>query len=199
VICIVCKKEFVPKETRKPKNPQHGLCCSRRCGGKFGSFSNANNYRSLLDRFLDRLLIGNDCWEYRAGIIGSPRHKQMHIRKEGERRIVIGAHVFSYKQFVGPIPDGMLVCHKCDNPPCVRPGHLFLGTVQDNALDTKAKGRLDIRQGEKNPGAKLTEAKVILLRELHASGIGPIELSSRFSIPLGTINCVVYRQSWKHL
>src|SRR4026209_597513 len=62
----------------------------------------------------------------------------------------------------GPIPKGMFVLHRCDNPPCVRPDHLFLGTTQDNANEMSRKGRS--LYGERNRRAKLTEAQVLEIR-----------------------------------
>ena len=64
------------------------------------------------------------------------------------------AHRFFYKQMVGPIPDGMLVCHRCDTPSCVNPVHLFLGTAADNAEDKRRKGRCGDCSGENNGRAK---------------------------------------------
>lgn len=194
-ICIVCQSSFIPKDKRYPRKEGQGLCCSRRCGSKWGW---RNNYHNPIERFLEKISIGNECWIYRGKKSGE--HCQFHLRKENDKRIIIGAHVFSYELFVGPVPKKLLVCHHCDNPPCVRPSHLFLGTTKDNAIDAKNKGRLDIRQGERNPTAKLTEAKVLELRKLHMNGIGPQRLRAIFpEIPLGTINCVIYRQSWKHI
>ena len=62
-----------------------------------------------------------------------------HVRWGEDRRVF--AHRVAWEAVHGPIPDGLVVCHHCDNPPCVRPDHLFLGTVRDNAQDMIAKGR----------------------------------------------------------
>lgn len=80
---------------------------------------------------------------------------------DGSRRYE-RAHRAAWRLFKGPIPGDLVVCHACDNPPCVNPGHLFLGTLSDNAQDALAKGRLRAR--ESHPGAKLTEADVASIR-----------------------------------
>lgn len=86
--------------------------------------------------------------------------------KDGNRRTV-RAHRLSFHHFTGIDPLGLCVCHRCDNPPCVNPDHLFLGTDQDNANDMVQKGRhrsgLGPQKGESNVKAKLTEAQVLHL------------------------------------
>lgn len=91
----------------------------------------------LEERFLKKVekIPFHECWEWvgatRAGPYGSFRLG----------KTATGAHRVSYRLFVGPIPDRMLVLHSCDNPPCVNPNHLFLGTDLDNAMDKIKKGR----------------------------------------------------------
>jgi len=87
----------------------------------------------------------------------------------------------------GPIPDGMLVCHRCDTPPCVNPDHLFLGTPADNARDCASKGR---------GGLKLTPAQVIAIRSSQA---GQIDLALQYGVDKSTIRNIRRRTAWRHL
>lgn len=86
-----------------------------------------------------------------------------HILANGKVRV---AHQVAYELYVGDIPEGMCVLHRCDVAECVNPAHLFLGTHQDNIADKCSKGRAgsSSRPGEKNPAAKLTDEIVDLIR-----------------------------------
>jgi len=89
-------------------------------------------------RFWSKVTKGAGCWEWTA----STDHKGYGKLAEGGRQgRTLSAHRVSYELNVGPIPDGLLVLHRCDNPPCVRPDHLFVGTHTDNAQDMAKKGR----------------------------------------------------------
>jgi hypothetical protein len=89
------------------------------------------------ERFLNKVKVGDseECWEWQA----SKRSGYGAFKYSGR---VMGAHVVSWELFnKEKVPVGMCVCHKCDNPPCVNPNHLFLGTKKDNAIDMVSKGR----------------------------------------------------------
>jgi hypothetical protein len=112
------------------------------------------------------------------------------------------AHRYSYSQLVGEIPAGLLVCHHCDNPICVRPEHFFVGTDGDNSKDKVAKGRAIGLKGEDNPRAILTEEDVREIRRIYKRGsreYGCEALGRRFGVSAFAIHCVVTGKGWKHV
>jgi hypothetical protein len=137
------------------------------------------------------------CWTWLAGKYGSG-----YGQFRGGR-----AHRFAYKDKIGPIPSGLLVLHHCDNPGCVNPSHLFLGTQQDNMDDKYAKGRQGQSgtktppTGERNVKAKLTEKKVLQARRWYARGYSIREISYKIGSPvcLGSLKAAVLGRTWSHL
>lgn len=107
-----------------------------------------------------------------------------------------GAHRVAYELDVGPIPKGLWVCHTCDNPPCVNPKHLFLGTRADNHGDMCAKNRQTKPKGETNAAHKLTDDEVRFIRK---TALGPTALAEMFGVHRSTIHNVRSRQTWSHL
>lgn len=122
------------------------------------------------------------------------------------------AHRFSYELAHGPIPTGLIVCHRCDNPQCVRPEHLFLGTDADNSRDKWSKGRGVAPTGERSGSrrhpeqrprgesavlSKLTEDAV---RAIRARADEPRHaLAAEFGVSVPTICHVIARRSWRHV
>lgn len=111
--------------------------------------------RTATQRLLDRLDKTDECWVFTGskakagyGVIREPG-------KDGKLKL---AHRLAYEHFVGPIPPGLLVLHHCDNPPCCRPDHLFVGDKRANALDALAKGRLRNQVGPIAASGKRADA-----------------------------------------
>ena len=118
-------------------------------------------------------------------------------RGYGERK----AHRVAYVKANGPVPEGLWVLHKCNNPSCINPEHLYAGTPKQNGEDRVAAGNsrnptnTDVR-GEKNPNAKLTQKDVEYIRSVYKWGMGP-ELGRQFGIHPIMINRIVRGEAWK--
>lgn len=99
----------------------------------------------------------------------------------------------------GPIPDGLFALHKCDNPPCVNPAHLFLGTNQDNMDDMRLKDRQPAKVGSKNGESRLSEDDVIKIRLMLMDGMTLRSVANSFSVSISTIHRIKHRESWSHV
>lgn len=114
----------------------------------------------------------------------------------------ISAHRFSYEIHVGIIPPGKLICHRCDNPPCCNPEHLFCGTHHDNSLDMVKKNRhrkIYNINGESNPAAKLTEPQVLRIRQMVKDKIPQKQIATEFSVSLTLVEKIISRSVWSHI
>ena len=126
--------------------------------------------------------------------------------KQSKTQRNIKAHRLAFELFCGPIPDEKLVCHKCDNPSCVNPEHLFTGTPADNVADMVRKGRRrdggKAHPGDKNGNAKLTASDVAFIRKAHIANSrkGPNStsfLASKFGVGSSAIQRIAFERSWK--
>lgn len=113
-------------------------------------------------------------------------------------------HRLAYEEAYGPIPPNTEVCHRCDNPACVRPDHLFLGTQADNMADMIAKGRNDTsgitqHRGEQHPLARLTESSVREIRTLVNGGLSHAKVAKRFSVSRPTVTAIMSGRIWSHV
>ena len=101
------------------------------------------------------------------------------------------------------IPDGMWVLHHCDNPPCVNPAHLFLGTHRDNMADMRAKGRGRFvntwRPGEENRNARLSADQVVAIRRAYSVGEKQRDLAVRFGVSKSLVALITAGHIWKHI
>jgi hypothetical protein len=141
----------------------------------------------------------DDCWEWQAGFLSGGYG---HFRTKVDGVPINGAHRFSYVLHNGPIPDGMSVCHRCDNPRCVNPTHLWLGTTADNNADRYAKGRHGLHTGtpgEAHPKARLTEQQVLEIRQRFANGERCADLARAYGMHKNTISQILCRRIWRHI
>lgn len=157
-----------------------------------------------LKRFIDKVnIVNSGCWEW----FGSRHTKTGHGVFQIGSKESIKAYRLSYAIFNGPIEKGLMVRHLCNNPPCINPLHLELGTHKDNHNDMVKAGRnpnpknykYNPLAGADNPNAKLTIAQVIEIRNLHEQGFKIKELVERYGLPKGTIGNVVNRNTWRNV
>lgn len=135
-------------------------------------------------RFLEKIDRGPGCWAWRAGKT-SLGYGQFRV--DGRN---LYAHRVAWAHFRGELPEEAVVCHSCDNPACVNPDHLFLGTQADNLADMARKGR----QG----GARLDQEKADEIRRRHARGETQTALAAEFGVSQATVWRVVEGRSWRH-
>ncbi len=146
----------------------------------------------LKQRFWAKVKRGksDECWEWLA----SKNNKGYGlISVKGRLRLV---HRMVWSLVIGPVPDGLCVLHKCDNPGCVNPEHLFLGTHADNMADMARKHRSII--GEKNPHAKLTVEEVEAIRtECAKPGVTQASVAAALSVSRQQISHIILGQNWR--
>ena len=123
---------------------------------------------------------------------GKPNHKGYGVICINYKRHL--THRLSYELHVGPIPEGMVVCHKCDTPACVNPAHLFLGTRTDNHADMVAKGRH--QKGSRQWKAKVTEDDVRAIRAMSGTHR---EVANQFGLTPAAVKAIRHRVNWRHV
>lgn len=149
--------------------------------------------KTLEERLLEKVVISKSgCWLF-TGFRDRQGYGEIRINNP---RKMEKAHRTSYKLFIGNIPNGMCVLHKCDNPPCCNPKHLFLGTKTDNAKDRDRKGRTP--KGE-DFNRKLSENDVRIIKYLLKKRVLQKSIANRFGVCHQTISDIKRRRIWKHI
>lgn len=150
----------------------------------------------LLDRFYLQVDIPSDpslCWEW-TGAKGGMGYGQFWGTTK-----TIKAHRFAYEHFNSPIPAGLVVRHTCDNPGCVNPKHLLVGSTQDNVDDKISRNRHVVSPGERNGMAKLTESDVIAILEGLKNGETQRSLADKFGVSRTVVTRIRNGTRWGHL
>lgn len=146
-------------------------------------------------RFWSKVQKTDSCWIW----LGSLDHATYGWIAKGSRKSgIMKAHRASWILHIGPIPDEMFILHHCDNPTCVNPHHLWIGTKRDNFRDAVEKKRFAI--GEQNNMAKLTEKHVLEIRNAYSEGgLTQQDIADVYGVTRGCIKAVVNRTNWKHI
>lgn len=171
-----------------------------------------NRYPSEIDRFWSKVNKTDnteDCWTWNASTRAKGYGAFCYL-KDGQT-INGRGHRYSYEIHIGVIPDGLFVLHRCDNPSCVNPNHLFLGTNQDNVNDMMRKGRhvsggtyakdkAKYNRGSKHFNAKLTEDIVRSIRQEYIPNkIGYIKLAKKYNITVSHATLIIKNKIWKSI
>ena len=144
------------------------------------------------ERFMKKVDRSGDCWLWTA-VRNSDGYGNFKLNGT-----MIKAHRVAYTLFLGPIPNGLHVLHRCDVPGCVNPNHLFLGTHMENMIDREAKGRGHDKRGEANGRAKLTLQEVWQIRDLVKCKLfTQIEIGRMYGISNVVVSKISLFQLWK--
>lgn len=157
------------------------LTCSKLCYKKY-----AKAFCSDKCRFMSYVKVTDECWIW-MGAVNRRGYGKLCFQKNNTDT----AHRVSYKLFNGPIENDLYVCHSCDNPACVKPGHLWLGTNKENMMDMVEKGRQHSRLQPKD---------ILKIRELHEKfGVSQKKIMEQFKISCGYVSLILSRKAWKHV
>lgn len=142
----------------------------------------------------------DECWEWKE-LLSIGGYGRFYFKKDDGKLIQIYAHRLSYELSTGDILKEKKCCHRCDNPKCVNPSHLFSGTQLDNIRDALKKGRFYTgdHKGELNGRSKLSTPQVKCIRELSKAGSTCVFLGKIFRVAHSTVNRISTGKYWSNI
>lgn len=148
-------------------------------------------------KILNRHKVVDGCWEWQ-GKLSKDGYGCFQETIKGKKTDV-RSHRRSYEIFKGDISEGLQVCHKCDNPSCCNPDHLFLGTPKENVQDCIKKGRRPNSKKRAIASGKLKEEEVIEIRKLYNEGMSQKDIQDKFKISQSQVSGILSYKFWKHV
>ena len=153
--------------------------------------------KDLKERFMSKIIKCGECWIWK-GKKDKDRYGQFYLKTNGKEK-GIRPHRFSYMLYKGQIESGLLVCHSCDNPACVNPDHLFLGTQKDNIQDALKKKRMLGPKGEKQWNAKFKDQDIRNIRKMKNEGYNGNQIAKMYQVERRVIYDILKNITWKHV
>lgn len=187
-LCAYCRKLYHRDRRCTWTYWEKSKYCSRECYGKTVPERASAKRLSFEDTFASYVLRSNNCWEW-TGLkdkdgYGLFNYKQKQYRAARTALSIDGRIV----------PDGMYACHHCDNPSCVKPSHLYIGTPKDNSRDAIVRNRN--RRGERSHFSKLTDD---IVRHIRTADKCVGDLAKEYNVSHSAISLVRSRKTWKHI
>lgn len=211
-VCAACGKKFIKSghEIIRSYKRGRGLVdtCSPKCQRIYvlpfvhaGNVQRStNNVRNMWDKFWEKVDktpgLGlskeyPDCWEWR-GLLDTNGYGVFQSKGKN-----YSTHKILYLLYKGEFLNSFYLCHNCDNPPCCKPDHLFLGTQADNMNDMVSKDRQP--KGENKSLAKLTDKNVILIKKMLGDGISQTHIAKLFQVHQSRVSKIACGKAWRHI
>jgi HNH endonuclease len=198
VVCVVCGtvRRFSLSVAKRRRTC--GQECAYKVRGEHTRRRNIARWGDWRDRFWRNVQKGDGCWEWQAH-----RDRDGYGRftvPDREKRFPAPASRIAWELANGTrVPDGLIVCHHCDNPPCCRPDHLYVGTFADNVRDSYERGRQNPPRGERQGGSKLTAEQIREIRTLILNGHRHRDIAARFAVDPSLISRIRHGEVWAHV
>lgn len=193
-VCVVCGKKFSTFVAWDKKVRGGKRCCSRECS----SIEARIDYNDW-EKFWAKLEIkDNGCWEWPGPYqTRHPDYPYGKVHLSWRTQESVAAHRLAWEIVHGPIPDGLIVRHSCDNPKCCNPQHLLIGTCKDNSQDMVTRNRQ--MKGNRHFRAKLREEYIADIRERLLAGESQQSIADDYGVCQVTISSVSLGETWRHV
>ena len=188
-----CAARKAERSRREPPKQPPAVCTH--IGGLLERIDSRYDY--VKEKLAAHSISESGCWEW-SGTKSSDGYGELSISCFGDKR-KFRAHRISYAFFNGVDPKEKLVCHHCDNPACINPDHLFLGTHKDNMKDMRSKGREAPQDGSNNANSSLTTYQAIKVMRAIQDGKSNTEIANVFGVKHSTISKIRRGKSWSEV